>query len=443
MRRSLLLLVTLNACVLTLRGQVFQAAPQPEPTYPGIITTPGGGMCTETFEYDGGNGIGVMISQNCAVGAGLGTTGTGGTFVPPAGTPCVPVNGGTLLVWQFPCITVLATDTRGQPCFCKTTVNVTKSASSSFNHGLLSRSWGRCVGACDDALAGAFWPTWPTVAIAFESETEVTDTEPKEYYNVVLRNGGPSVAANLIFNGTAGYSFIPASLASQLGLSSTQTFDVLAHDPRTILALAFNGLLWNGQTSFPVVQVPELDFGSGVVRSGPALVIDDANSHFFILGGRGTPLSVGLSQVAGGSSDGNDLLLVNAAAPPPTYSIVPFDVTPAVARPNGSVLIAPKVPVEDFTEGWTGASLSTNEGPFGFGPVFGIYPDSITWSLATAPASVGNPWHFVRSPGFYPDVSITWPAGTLPPALPVDLFMAYWTTSGTLKVTSPTRIEVH
>jgi len=140
------------------------SAPSPErvlalqstPRYPGVITTPGGGLCTPNFTYDGGNeSPGTFITQACAQNAGLGTIGAGGNFIPPAGTACQFINGGLSQVFVFPCITVAATDIQGSTCFCKTTVYVVKNGSNYLNIDLLSRDWGRCVRVADYAEEGA------------------------------------------------------------------------------------------------------------------------------------------------------------------------------------------------------------------------------------------------------------------------------------------------
>jgi len=66
------------------------------------------------------------------------------------------------------------------------------------------------------------------------------------------------------------------------------------------------------------------------------------------------------------------------------------------------------------SEGFTLLSFDTS-GPVGLGPVFGIYPDPLTWQVATSPPAPTNPLHFVAPfvPGNYPLAPFTYPPGAL------------------------------
>ncbi len=63
------------------------------------------------------------------------------------------------------------------------------------------------------------------------------------------------------------------------------------------------------------------------------------------------------------------------------------------------------------TEGFLLISGATTS-PVGFGPVFGIFPDLLTWGVLQTSASPGNPLHFlVGFPGIFPDVPFVLPPG--------------------------------
>jgi hypothetical protein len=82
--------------------------------------------------------------------------------------------------------------------------------------------------------------------------------------------------------------------------------------------------------------------------------------------------------------------------------LFPFNVTTTGVA---DVLITP-VPsgaVPGSTEGFTFASFATPT-PLGAGWVFGLTPDALLFSIVSIPAAVGNPLHYVVSPGAYPDV---------------------------------------
>lgn len=52
--------------------------------------------------------------------------------------------------------------------------------------------------------------------------------------------------------------------------------------------------------------------------------------------------------------------------------------------------------------------------PFGRGPVFGIWPDFITFNIILSPAIPGSPFHWLASGGgLFPDIPIAAPPGTL------------------------------
>lgn len=64
-------------------------------------------------------------------------------------------------------------------------------------------------------------------------------------------------------------------------------------------------------------------------------------------------------------------------------------------------------------EGWTLITFATG-GPAGTGPILGIQPDAVTWSIFSYPLFPGNPFHFpVGVPGVYPAVPLALGPGTL------------------------------
>ncbi len=424
-------------------AQIWPPVPPLPPTYPGTVMPPGGGVCMERFIYDGGNLTGaVFITQSCAMGAGLGIPGPTGNFVPPAGTACTVVNGN-LPVWVFPCVMVAANDIDGTPCLCKSTVYVVKDGSSYANHNVLSRAWGACVGAKDDAQTGAQWGFAVAGPTALFSQTASGGEVEFETYTVAVANGpAHRVATSMIYYASSGYSLIPVSVATQLGLVVQGSVDLAASDPAGLTLLRLNGLLRGSQSSFPWAHLPTLEYGPGVERSGAVLIVPDPDIAGLIVGGRGNELSAGLVHAAGGGPNGEDMIQFGVPVIPSTNPLRPFSVTPANAGPLGDIVIAPVVPEVPWQEGWTVVSFDTASGPFFSGPVAGLYPDAVTILLASTPAAVGNPWHFLPSAGAYPETAIHWPAGSLPPGVAFDVFTAYLTTSQELQVTSLTRVQV-
>ena len=71
------------------------------------------------------------------------------------------------------------------------------------------------------------------------------------------------------------------------------------------------------------------------------------------------------------------------------------------------------------TEGYVLLSNDTS-GPIGAGPLVGLYPDSLTFSIFGIPASVGNIFHYVPSPTQFPNVDFVLPPGSLPPGVSYD-----------------------
>jgi hypothetical protein len=440
--------LTMMALACAVAAQVTAVpVPQQHHTYPGTITTPGGGLCRTTFLYDGGNLSGaVFVPQGCATDAGLGVSGPGGVFTPPAGTACTLVNG-TVPVWVFPCITVAATDVTGQVCFCKSTVYVVKDAGSYLNIGLLSRSWGQCVGACDDATNGAYWPSWPTAAVQVPSTQHAgfRSALPREVFPVTL--SGPSTsqpsattAGFAVYSSVAGYTFVPRSVVAELGLSTVAVLDLAVLDPISLLALDINALRANGQTVFDAVWLDGIDLGDGTLRSGHALAIDDDNSSYVVLGGRGNPIMQGVGFVPGAAPGGHDYLAFGGGPAPAGPAVVPYGVTPAAVGPLGSVLIAPHLPPEGFVEGCTFISFNCLA-PFGFGPLLGLYEDAVTAIPFSRPATPGDLFHFTASPGLYPEVPLQLPNETMPPGAVADIAMAFRTPSGQIRVTGPMRLS--
>lgn len=447
MKRYALLLLAIGALASVASSQVPILPVRPAGSFhPGVVTTPGGGLCTGTFQFDGGNGAGaVLLDYTCATSAGLGQSGAGGTFVPPAGTGCAVVNGNDPM-WVFPCITVAATDSNGNVCFCKTTVFVAKNPGSHLNANILSRAWGACVGAVDPTYGSAVWPA--AVQVGYELLTVNTSSQSlgseAPCFPITLRGidvgAGVPIANELaIYAGCCAYSFIPQQLAADLNLTPVETVDLSVFHPDTVKGLDIQGLRGNGQTLFDVVALPEIDFGDGP-RSGLALVIDDANSSKVILGGGDTDLLAGFSHIPGRGAGGEDALVMGSVSSPiaPLHAFQP---TPAVVKSNGGVVIAPALPSQGWVEGVTLLSFDTTSGPFGFGPALGLFPDALTALPFSLPASAGSPLHFIPSPGQFPEVPLTLPAGTFVAGFTADIAMAYLTPAGQLEVTGPTRLS--
>jgi hypothetical protein len=80
---------------------------------------------------------------------------------------------------------------------------------------------------------------------------------------------------------------------------------------------------------------------------------------------------------------------------------------------TGDLSLTVMNPPVGITEGFT-LVTSSPVGIPGSGPMFGIWPDAVTFQGIAFPAGVGNPLHFVAGvPGVYPDAPLILPPGTL------------------------------
>lgn len=92
------------------------------------------------------------------------------------------------------------------------------------------------------------------------------------------------------------------------------------------------------------------------------------------------------------------------------------------------------------TEGYVLLSNDTS-GPIGFGPLVGLYPDSLTFSIFGIPASVGNIFHYLSSPTQFPNVDFVLPPGSLPPGASYDGVLIQMNgVLGTLTISNVARI---
>jgi hypothetical protein len=78
-----------------------------------------------------------------------------------------------------------------------------------------------------------------------------------------------------------------------------------------------------------------------------------------------------------------------------------------VVSPVSSAVAPPST-----TNGYTFVSFATSNA-LGTGPAFGLYPDGAFWDVLFTPAQVGNPLHYLSTPGFYPDVNLVVAPGGL------------------------------
>jgi hypothetical protein len=96
------------------------------------------------------------------------------------------------------------------------------------------------------------------------------------------------------------------------------------------------------------------------------------------------------------------------------YSYAANDLTATTTGGGtGDLTIALTAIAAGSTEGYVLVTSVANN-PLGTGPVFGIYPDSLTWGGLQAPLTLGNPLHFaVGFTGFFPDTPFIVPPGAL------------------------------
>ncbi|MAG55362.1 MAG: hypothetical protein CMJ83_03640 [Planctomycetes bacterium] len=85
-----------------------------------------------------------------------------------------------------------------------------------------------------------------------------------------------------------------------------------------------------------------------------------------------------------------------------------------VAQPQGpgSLSVSLGMITASSTQGYTLLSTTTPL-PVGTGPFAGIFPDGTTWIGLSTALGAGNPFHFLRTPGLYPDVPLNLPPGFL------------------------------
>jgi hypothetical protein len=79
----------------------------------------------------------------------------------------------------------------------------------------------------------------------------------------------------------------------------------------------------------------------------------------------------------------------------------------------GDVTLSLTNPSTTGYEGWT--LLSSNTAlPVGSGPILGLWPDALTWSILGYPYFPGNPFHFrTGDAGLFPNVPFTAPPGSV------------------------------
>ena len=79
----------------------------------------------------------------------------------------------------------------------------------------------------------------------------------------------------------------------------------------------------------------------------------------------------------------------------------------------GDLLLSLTLIHPSAVEGLTLISTSTLL-PLGSGPMFGLWPDALMWTLLTTPIALGNPLHFPVGPmGVFPDLPLVAPPGSL------------------------------
>jgi parallel beta-helix repeat protein len=95
-----------------------------------------------------------------------------------------------------------------------------------------------------------------------------------------------------------------------------------------------------------------------------------------------------------------------------TVSPYIFDAQTVAGTGSLSIFPIPNIGVPNTTSGFMFVSF-TPPATLGTGPFFGLIPDSLTWSIAQTPASVGNVLHWTSAPGIFPNVPLILPAGWL------------------------------
>ena len=79
----------------------------------------------------------------------------------------------------------------------------------------------------------------------------------------------------------------------------------------------------------------------------------------------------------------------------------------------GDLLLSLTLIHPSAVEGLTLISTSTLL-PLGSGPLFGLWPDALLWTLLTTPIATGNPLHFPVGPmGVFPALPLVAPPGSL------------------------------
>lgn len=272
------------------------AAPARAQGFSGTASGPGGATSGASgYTYDTGNGVGTILDQGTANGAGLGSANGAGVFTPApgAGGVLTVLNNGAYTVWCFPNVKICVKDSNKKECCFTETVYVPANlvgGNAAINENIISEHWINGVKACmagAGATAKGYWnPGWTPPAAA-TSTSGATDSKTGETKKTVpaptTGSSGQVKTVRYVYKTACAYSFLPQYVADTLGLTPLGSVDITA-DLATQAQLGTANMNQTGQMVFQRVFVPSLDLGVGVNVSGEFLVSKDANSDFGILG---------------------------------------------------------------------------------------------------------------------------------------------------------------
>jgi hypothetical protein len=293
--------------------------------------------CMTTWTFDTGADQ-TILSRACAMMLGLldkngnpvGMPATKGFNPIPKAKPADPQTY-TYNTYVFPNVNVTATGTDGKACSAPTTVYVSQTNDSLGGKSLLGDPWQVTVNAMYGAKnKTATWMTPPPPAPAPKKEAvPKTDSKTGDIKQVETGVGfsssGNTATSDMVVYSGADYSFIPQTVAAELGATPIGSVDLSSTDPDLLLDMGIGDMNGDGQTVFPEIQVDSSTLGIGPPGSVTDLLVNDnINSDFGIIGDnllQGTDGVNGLLYVSDDGT-GNSALYYTPVPEPASFSLL-------------------------------------------------------------------------------------------------------------------------
>jgi hypothetical protein len=224
-----------------------------------------------------------IVSRKCATALGL----LDKDGKPVGNTGELAVEGTPSKLWCFKDVTVTAKDSDGNECSSKLKVYVSQTAGDYVDDNILGKDWQKAVKSATQAEPPkTVWPGKVTSIkkICIQAIDPATGFLQEVLPDISLTGPDGSSLLDMMFFDDSQFSFVPQSIASQLGPVSG-SIDLAAVDPLLFNRLMHAGMDSNQQSVFQTVQINAFDIGFGAINANITLLVNnDANSAFGVLG---------------------------------------------------------------------------------------------------------------------------------------------------------------